>query len=233
MSENNYIMSCRRVCKSYKLGLNRLDVLRGLDLNVTAGEFLAVIGSSGSGKSTLLHIMGLLDKPDKGSVSFRGADLAKLSRRKTNEFRNKKIGFVFQFYHLLDELTLLENVLLPSMVSAGTFGWIKARFQAHKSAKQLLERLSLADRSGHKPYQLSGGQRQRAAIARALINSPDILLADEPTGNLDSESGNGILKVFNELHMAGQTIVLVTHDERIAAAADRTVKLIDGKVFMG
>ncbi|MCD4831622.1 MAG: ABC transporter ATP-binding protein [Anaerohalosphaeraceae bacterium] len=230
MNKNNCIMNCSGICKTYQMGAARLEVLKGLDLSVASGEFLAIVGSSGSGKSTLLHIMGALDKPDKGSVSFNGTDLSRLGRGRLNAFRNKNIGFVFQFYHLLDELTLLENVLLPRMVSVGTLGWAKVRKGARKAAKELLERLSLADRAAHKPYQLSGGQRQRAAIARALINGPDILLADEPTGNLDSETGNGILKVFNELHRAGQTIVMVTHDEKIAAIADRTIELVDGRV---
>ncbi len=233
MNENNCIMNCSGLCKTYQMGLARLEVLKCLDLSVKAGEFLAIVGSSGSGKSTLLHIMGALDKPDKGSVSFRGTDLTRLGRAKLKIFRNKNIGFVFQFYHLLDELTLLENVLLPRMVSASTFGWVGIRRTSRKAAEDLLERLLLADRASHKPYQLSGGQRQRAAIARALINEPDILLADEPTGNLDSETGNGILEVFKELHHAGQTIVMVTHDEKIAAIADRTIRLVDGAVSAG
>ena len=211
------------------MGAVNLDVLKGLDLNLSKGEFLAIVGSSGSGKSTLLHLAGALDSPDSGAVYYQGKSLAKMPRRKLNEFRNKKVGFVFQFYHLLDELTLLENVLLPQMVASSIFSWPSRRSKARRTATELLEQLSLSDRACHRPFQLSGGERQRASIARALINSPEILLADEPTGNLDSETGSGILEVFKKLHLAGQTIVMVTHDEKVAAMADRTVRLFDGK----
>jgi ABC-type lipoprotein export system ATPase subunit len=150
--------------------------------------------------------------------------------RELNRFRNKMIGFVFQFYHLLDELSVLENVYLPAMISKGLIGWLGGRGFAKKRARELLERFKLADRTTHKPFQLSGGERQRVAIARALMNQPQLLLADEPTGNLDSETGNGILDVFEELHQAGQTIIMVTHDERVAKRAGRIVTLDDGKI---
>ena len=149
--------------------------------------------------------------------------------KRQNIYRNKTVGFVFQFYHLLDELTVLENVLLPAMAQRSVFGWLSSRNSSRKQATELLDRFGLGPRIKHKPYQLSGGERQRAAIARALINKPQLLLADEPTGNLDSQTGNGILQVFDELHSGGQTIVMVTHDERIAQRAQRIVKLVDGK----
>lgn len=230
MENKNYILTCRDIFKSYKMGATNLEVLKGVDLGIAKGEFVAVTGASGSGKSTLLHILGALDKPDKGSVFFHGNDLSKFSNAKINEFRNKKIGFVFQFYHLLDELTVLQNVLLAPMVRTGAFGWLVHSASAKKTALKLLDELGMAERSEHRPFQLSGGERQRAAIARALINEPDIVLADEPTGNLDSKTGNDILKVFEKLNAAGQTIVMVTHDERIAAKAQRIIKLADGRI---
>ncbi len=160
------------------------------------GEFLAIVGASGSGKSTLLHILGALDRPDKGVVRFEGHNLREASERELNRFRNKMVGFVFQFYHLLDELNVLENVLLPAMAGTGIVGWLGRRQAAKKRAKELLLEVGLSKRANHKPYQLSGGERQRTAIARALMNEPKILLVDEPTGNLDSETGNGILRDF-------------------------------------
>lgn len=230
MSENENILTCENIFKSYRMGVTSLNVLKGVDLEVKRGEFVAVIGSSGSGKSTLLHILGALDRPDKGTVRFEGNDLAKLGGRKLNKLRNKKIGFVFQFYHLLDELNVVENVALPAMVASGTLGWLKCAKSVKKRARELIETLGIAERGKHKPYQLSGGERQRVAIGRALMNRPQVLLADEPTGNLDWETGNGILKVFDKLHEEGQTIVMVTHDERIAERADRIIKLVDGKI---
>jgi ABC-type lipoprotein export system ATPase subunit len=212
------------------MGAGRLEVLRGVSIKIERGEFVAIRGASGSGKSTLLHILGALDTPDKGEVFFNGNNIAGFGGRKINEFRGKKVGFVFQFYHLLDELTVLENVLLAKMTQSSTFGWLGGRGGAKKRAIELLERMGLSQRIGHRPFQLSGGERQRVAIARALMNEPELILADEPTGNLDSETGNGILKVFEELHSAGQTIVMVTHDEKIASKAGRVIRLADGKV---
>jgi ABC-type lipoprotein export system ATPase subunit len=212
------------------MGATRVNVLKGVDLAVQQGEFVAVIGASGSGKSTLLHILGALDRPDKGLVQFEGRDLNRLRAREVNRLRNQMIGFVFQFYHLLDELNVLENVFLPAMVSRSTVGWLMNRRKARQRAAELLEQLGLRERAGHKPYQLSGGERQRVAIGRALMNQPPLLLADEPTGNLDSTAGNGILNVFETLNKAGQTIVMVTHDDRIARRAQRTIMLADGRV---
>ena len=230
MSENNLVLEAEHLYKSYKMGVSRVEVLKGVNLAVGRGEFVAIVGASGSGKSTLLHILGALDKPDKGLVKFEEKDLSAFSSGQLNKFRNKTVGFVFQFYHLLDELNVAENVFLPAMVSKSIIGWLAVKKAAKKRAKKLLERFGLAERVRHKPFELSGGERQRAAIARALMNEPKILLADEPTGNLDSETGNGILDVFEELNRAGQTIVMVTHDERIAKRAQRIVTLSDGRI---
>ncbi len=224
------IISASGIHKSYKMGQSSIDVLKGLELSVPKGAFLAVVGASGSGKSTLLHILGALDTPDKGSVHFNGNDLQKFSSRQLNTFRNKKVGFVFQFYHLLDELTVLENVILPVMAGLGTLGWLAQRNSTKKRANEFMERLGLAQRIKHKPYQLSGGERQRVAIARALINGPEMLLADEPTGNLDFETGNGILDILEELNRDGQTIIMVTHDDRIAQRAHSVIRLLDGRI---
>jgi len=212
------------------MGATRVSVLKGVDLTVEQGQFVAVIGASGSGKSTLLHLLGGLDRPNEGTVSFDGQDLNRMRSWELNRFRNEMVGFVFQFYHLLDELDVLENVFLPTMVSRGIVGWLATRKAARERALKLLEQLGLQDRARHKPYQLSGGERQRVAIGRALMNEPRLLLADEPTGNLDSTTGNGILKVLERLHQAGQTIVMVTHDERVARRAQRVITLADGKV---
>ncbi len=230
MNENDFILKADDLNKSYKMGQAKVNVLKGLDLAVKRGEFLAIVGASGSGKSTLLHILGALDKPDKGTVSFKGQNLSRLSNGQLNRFRNAMVGFVFQFYHLLDELNVLENVFLPAMAGKSVIGWMMSKAAAKKRARDLLDQFGLGDRVNHKPYQLSGGERQRTAIARALMNQPRLLLADEPTGNLDSATGNGILDVFEKLHETGQTIVMVTHDDRIAQRAQRIITLADGKI---
>jgi ABC-type lipoprotein export system ATPase subunit len=230
MSKDDCILKAEAIYKSYRMGATDVKVLKGIDLSVDKGEFVAIIGASGSGKSTLLHILGALDRPDEGVVAFAGRDLSRYSSGELNVFRNKMVGFVFQFYHLLDELSVLENVYLPTMVSMGIFGWFKCRGRAKRRARELLGELGLSERANHKPYQLSGGERQRVAIGRALMNEPEILLADEPTGNLDSATGNGILEVLENLNRAGQTIVMVSHDERIAQRAGRIVVLADGKI---
>ncbi len=233
MSKDDFILKAEGIYKSYRMGTAEVEVLKGVDLGVRKGEFVAIVGASGSGKSTLLHILGALDVPDKGVVAFTGRDLSRYSSGELNRFRNKMIGFVFQFYHLLDELSVLENVFLPTMVSKGIFGWFSCRGWARNRAGELLEQLGLGERANHKPYQLSGGERQRVAIGRALMNEPSVLLADEPTGNLDSATGNGILEAFKELNRAGQTIVMVSHDERVARRAGRIVTLVDGKICRG
>jgi ABC-type lipoprotein export system ATPase subunit len=230
MSKDDFILRAERVYKSYRMGTTEVKVLKGVDLAVRKGEFVAIVGASGSGKSTVLHILGGLDRPDKGVVRFEGRDLSRLSAGELNKFRNKTVGFVFQFYHLLDELNVLENVFLPVMAGKSVAGWFACRRWAKSRARELLSQLGLAERAEHKPYQLSGGERQRVAIDRALMNEPKLLLADEPTGNLDSATGNGILNVFEKLNRAGQTIVMVTHDERIAQRAGRIITLADGKI---
>ncbi|MBN2182130.1 MAG: ABC transporter ATP-binding protein, partial [Sedimentisphaerales bacterium] len=193
MSKDDILLKAENLHKSYRMGATNLKVLKGADLAVKKGEFVAIIGASGSGKSTLLHMLGALDRPDNGTVTFAGRDLNRLGARELNRFRNKKVGFVFQFYHLLDELNVLENVYLPVMAGRSIIGWFFCRKWAKNRARKLLEQLGLSERAGHKPYQLSGGERQRTAIGRALMNDPQLLLADEPTGNLDSATGNSIL----------------------------------------
>jgi lipoprotein-releasing system ATP-binding protein len=230
MGKDNFILKAEGLHKSYRMGATEVKVLKGVDLSVKKGEFVAIIGASGSGKSTLLHILGALDKPSSGVVTFENRDLNRFRAGQLNRFRNKMVGFVFQFYHLLDELSVLENVFLPAMTGKSIIGWFACRRQAKNRAKELLAQLGLTERIKHKPYQLSGGERQRVAIGRALMNEPKLLLADEPTGNLDSATGNGILEVLEALNRAGQTIVMVTHDERIAQRAGRIVTLADGKI---
>ncbi|MDI6448396.1 ABC transporter ATP-binding protein [Anaerobaca lacustris] len=224
------ILKAERLHKSYRMGATAVKVLKGVNLAVERGQFVSVIGASGSGKSTLLHLLGGLDRPNEGTISFDGRDLSRMRAHELNRYRNEMVGFVFQFYHLLDELNVLENVFLPAMVSRGIVGWLGTRKAARQRAEELLEQLGLQDRARHKPYQLSGGERQRVAIGRALMNEPRLLLADEPTGNLDSATGNDILGVLERLHKAGQTIVMVTHDERVARKAQRVITLADGKV---
>jgi len=225
------ILEVEGLHKSYHMGATAVKVLKGVDLAVRKGEFVAIIGASGSGKSTLLHIMGALDKPDKGAVKFEKREMSRFGGGELNRFRNDAVGFVFQFYHLLDELNVLENIYLPAMAGKSIAGWFACRKEAKNRAAQLLAQLGLAERARHKPYQLSGGERQRVAIGRALMNEPRLLLTDEPTGNLDSATGNGILEVLERLNEAGQTIVIVTHDDRIANRAGRTVMLADGKIM--
>ena len=230
MSKDDFILKAEGLHKSYRMGATEVKVLKGVNLAVRKGEFVAIVGASGSGKSTLLHILGALDKPDKGIVKFERRDLSRFAADELNRFRNKMVGFVFQFYHLLDELSVLENIFLPVMAGKSIVGWFACRRWAKSRAKELLGQLGLAERARHKPYQLSGGERQRVAIGRALMNEPRLLLADEPTGNLDSVTGDGILDTLEKLNRAGQTIVMVTHDERIAQRAERIVTLVDGKI---
>ncbi len=223
------MIRAENVTKSYRMGKARLDVLRGVSVSVNKGEFAAIVGASGSGKSTLLHILGALDRPDDGAVFYENEALNRLKSSRLNYYRNKTVGFVFQFYHLLDELTVLENVLSPAMASVSSLGWLRIKKETISRARDLLEQFGLGERLTHKPYELSGGERQRTALARALINRPPLLLADEPTGNLDSKTGHGILEALSELNRQGQTIIMVTHDDRIAAHANRLIRLVDGK----
>lgn len=228
---SDIILQASGVHKRYRLGRVDINVLQGASLSVNRGEFLAVTGASGSGKSTLLHILGALDIPDKGAVKFDGTDLFAGSAARRDRHRNLHFGFVFQFYHLLPELTTLENVTLPAMVRHSVAGWWSgAQAATLARGRELLERMGLAPRARHRPNELSGGERQRVAIARALINEPHVLLADEPTGNLDARTGGGILDLLKALNRDGQTIVMVTHDPNVAATADRTVSLEEGKI---
>ena len=230
MNSRNTILHAQNVRKTYQMGAERIQVLRAATLSVVKGEFVAIMGASGSGKSTLLHILGTLDIPDSGSVRLDSLDVFALSPRERDDLRCRRFGFIFQFYHLLPELNLFENILLPRMVESGIGAWMHKRAAAHKIVRETLEKVGLAHRLHHHPSELSGGERQRAAIARALINQPDILLADEPTGNLDVRTGQGILDVLTLLHQQGQTIVMVTHDARSASMADRCVTLEDGRI---
>ncbi|MCC7204389.1 MAG: ABC transporter ATP-binding protein [Phycisphaeraceae bacterium] len=224
------ILQAQGLHKTYRMGDEDLHVLRGVDLGVAEGEWVAVLGASGSGKSTLLHALGGLDRPQRGQVIFRGESVWGQSTSWIDSFRGRDVGFVFQFYHLLPELNALENVLIGAMISSPVTGWRAIRDERRKRAAELLGQLGLGERLRHRPNKLSGGERQRVAIARAMINSPAVLLADEPTGNLDAATGRQILEVFQTIHRAGQTIVMVTHDAKIAAAADRQVTLEAGRL---
>jgi len=224
------VLEATGIHKTYQLGKVPLRVLRGADIQVRQGEMLAVTGASGCGKSTLLHILGSLDSPDRGSVLFNSSDVFKLPPRRRDAVRNRDVGFVFQFYHLLPELNVLENVLMPMMVGTALLAWPRRRGEAVHRAEQILAQVGLSERILHRPNELSGGERQRVAIARAMVNQPRFLLADEPTGNLDAKMGQGILDCLRSLNAAGQTIVIVTHDPGIAASADRRVHLVDGRI---
>jgi lipoprotein-releasing system ATP-binding protein len=224
------LLEAKGVHKSYMMGRAPLHVLRGADMRVEAGEFVAIMGASGSGKSTLLHILGAVDTPDRGTVRFTGLEIGTQPPRWRHEYRNRSVGFVFQFYHLLPELNVLENILLPCMVGSSVLGWLSGRGAARAAAQAIMAKVGLAERATHRPKELSGGERQRAAIARALVNQPTLLLADEPTGNLDAATGREILAVLDRLNREGQTIVMVTHDANVAARAARIVHLVDGEV---
>ena len=225
------LLQVRGVRKSYRSGAGMLEVLRGVDFEVEPAGFVSVIGQSGSGKSTLLHLMGLLDAPDAGEVHLAGQRIDNLPSARRDRLRNTDIGMVFQAYHLLPELSALENVLAPLLVRFSITEWFRRKGEAHRRAEALLDRFGLSERLHHKPRQLSGGEMQRVAIARALVGQPRLLLADEPTGNLDEETGGGILDTLCELNQAdGLSIVLVTHDQSIARRADRIVRLVAGRV---
>ena len=227
---NDPILRATELHKRYRMGREDVHVLTNADLEADAGEFVAITGSSGSGKSTLLHLLGALDVPDKGTIHFKGQNLFAMSGGRRREYCNKDVGFVFQFYHLLPELTALENILIARMISHGFWDWSQARRQARQDAEQMIERIGLSHRKKHLPKELSGGERQRVAIARALINSPALLLADEPTGNLDSKMGAEILDLLCGFNEDGQTIIMVTHDPRVASRAHRRTHLIDGAI---
>ena len=229
---SDVILDAAGVHKAYQLGRTQLRVLKGVSVSIARGEFVAIMGASGSGKSTLLHLLGALDLPDRGKVHFEGQDVFAGSAARRDRLRNATFGFVFQFYHLLPELTVLENTLVPCMVGHSVMGWWRARSGLRRRAAEVLDKMGLSDRLRHRPNELSGGERQRVAIARALANRPRVLLADEPTGNLDDATGREILGVLKMLNQQGQTIVMVTHDPQVAASAHRIVSLADGKIVV-
>jgi ABC-type lipoprotein export system ATPase subunit len=219
------LIIARGLDRAYRIGKRSLNVLRGVNLEVARGDFLALRGASGAGKSTLLHLLGGLDVPDAGEISFAGKNLAALSAAKLAAFRNFKVGFVFQAYHLLPELTALENVCLPARIARVSVT------DAAKRGRELLARVGLGERIEHRPNELSGGEQQRVAIARALVNSPELLLADEPTGNLDSKTGGEIIELLKSLRAEKQTtMIIATHDARVAAHAERVIELVDGRI---
>jgi lipoprotein-releasing system ATP-binding protein len=225
------VLEVRDLRKTYRSGDATLEILRGVDFSLERGGFVSIVGQSGSGKSTLLHLMGLLDAPDAGTVLLDGERIDGLPAARRDRLRNTAIGMVFQAYHLLPELDALENVMAPLLVRHGPLEWLRVRGAARERARDLLDRFGLGGRLRHKPRQLSGGEMQRVAIARALVAGPRVLLADEPTGNLDQATGAGILDALCELNRAeGLSIVLVTHDAAIAGRAGRIVRLAAGRV---
>lgn len=223
-------VSAVAVQKAYRKGAHLVPVLYGVDISARKGEFLSIVGQSGSGKSTLLHLMGLLDAPDEGEILLDGQRIDDLPARTRDELRNRVFGFVFQFYHLLPELNLVENVLAPLMIRYSAFQYWKNRRLYYDAAREMIDRVGLGHRLSHRPSELSGGEMQRAAIARALVARPEILLADEPTGNLDAGSGREIMDLLVKLNeQEALTIIMVTHDAAIAAQAHRTVRLKEGR----
>ncbi len=225
------LISATNLHKSYRKGKLSIPVLRGVDFAAEEGKITAIVGQSGSGKSTLLHLLGTLDQPDEGEIYFEQNRIDNLPRRSRDQFRNQQLGMIFQFYHLLPELSMLENVLAPCMIGGGVFQYLANRKVIRQRATELLELVGLGHRIHHRPRELSGGEMQRTAIARALVTDPKILLADEPTGNLDQETGREILEMLRRLNSErGLTIVMVTHDEAIASQADRLVRMVRGKV---
>ncbi len=214
------------LCKSYYDGFTELPVLKGVDLKVKKAEVIAVVGASGVGKSTLLHLLGGLDRPTEGTIFYDGEDLFALKDQELDRFRNEEIGFVFQFHHLLPEFTALENVAMAGLIARQTSG------VAHNRAKELLAYVGLGERLEHRPSELSGGERQRVAIARALVNQPKVVLADEPTGNLDQKTSDAVHDLLWTLNdQFDQTFIIVTHNQTLAQRADRLVQLVDGQVY--
>jgi len=231
MQESVPLLTATNLHKTYRKDAVKVRVLQGLDLEVSPGEFLSIVGASGSGKSTLLHLLGTIDAPDNGEIHLEGKRIDNLPNERRDWLRNRQFGFIFQFYHLLPELNTLENVLMPQMIAHSVFGWLRNRSALKRQAAELLERVGLGQRLKHKPRELSGGEMQRAAIARALINRPRILFADEPTGNLDAATGSDIVRLLRDLNrQEGLTIIMVTHNLDIAAGTDRMVRLTAGQV---
>ena len=224
MTDSNAILQLRGITRDFKMGAQTVHVLKGIDLDIFKNQYVALMGPSGSGKSTLMNLLGCLDTPTEGSYELNGYDVSALDDNALAEIRNNEIGFVFQTFNLLPRSTALENVALPLVYA----GWGKEERIAR--ASEVLEQVGLGDRMDHKPNQLSGGQRQRVAVARALVNKPALILADEPTGNLDSTTSVEIMKLFDEIQAAGNTVILVTHEEDIAQYAKRVIRLVDGNI---
>ncbi len=225
------MLSVEKVSKVYPMGRRKLRVLHQVDLEVDEGEFLSIVGPSGAGKSTLLHIMGLLDTPTEGRIIYDGQDLSKLGGRRQAYLRNKLFGFVFQFYHLLPDFNTLENVSLPGLAAVPPGKWHSRKKEVFERGRRILGLVGLGERTEHRPSQLSGGERQRAAIARALINKPEVLLCDEPTGNLDTHTGARILDMLESVQEeTGCTVVIVTHDPSLGKRARRRIRLVDGRI---
>ncbi len=224
MSDSNAILQLRGITRDFKMGAQTVHVLKGIDLDIYKNQYVALMGPSGSGKSTLMNLLGCLDTPTSGSYVLNGSDASALDDNALAEIRNNEIGFVFQTFNLLPRSTALDNVALPLVYA----GWGKEERIAR--AQEVLEQVGLGDRMDHKPNQLSGGQRQRVAVARALVNRPALILADEPTGNLDSKTSLEIMKLFDAIQAAGNTVVLVTHEEDIAQHAKRVIRLVDGNI---
>jgi len=222
---NDILLSAHGLTKTYAMGRRELEVLRGVDIEIARGGFVALRGASGTGKSTLLHLVGGLDTPNAGEIIFNGEKLSKFSESKLTTFRNRSVGFVFQAYHLLPELTALENVCLTARIARTSAA------DAEKRGRELLSRVGLGERVDHKPSELSGGEQQRVAIARALINEPELLLADEPTGNLDSKTGIEIIELLKAIRAEkNMTLVIATHDEKVAAHAEHVIQIVDGRI---
>ena len=222
---SNQIISMQKVCKSYQMGSEKLNVLKSIDFSVKKGEFTAILGPSGSGKSTLMNIIGCMDTMDSGTYNLNGTPVHQTKERDLVKIRNQEIGFIFQNYHLIPTYTVMQNIIMPLLMRG------EDRKTAEKECQEVISMLGLAARVNHKPAELSGGQRQRVAIARALCSKPALLLADEPTGALDQNSGTEVLRLFTKLHEMGNTIVMITHDLNVARWAERTVRIVDGEMF--